>query len=436
MTAHTADAVVVGAGVIGASVAYELAKSGRSVVCVDAAAGAGQGSTSASSAVIRFHYSTYEGVALSWESKFCWDKWKDHLGGEEQPALARFIRSGCVVLEDPQINTQRVLGLFDEVGIPYEEWDSDTLAARVPGIDVGRFWPPRSLDDPLFWSEPEGKLTAFFTPDGGFVDDPSLAAQNLATAAERHGCAFLFRSPVTGVLRDAGRVTGLSLANGDSVVAPVVVNAAGPWSSQLNALADVLDDFTVTTRPLRQEVHHLPGPHGFNSATMPGPVITDLDIGLYTRGTPGDGYLVGGAEPACDPLHWLERPEDADTNPTREVWEAQTTRAAKRMPAQGIPHSISGVVGVYDATEDWTPIYDRTNLDGYYVAIGSSGNQFKNAPVAGRLMQALIEAVESGHNHDADPVCFRAEHTGLSISLGAFSRKRERNLLSSGTVMG
>jgi glycine/D-amino acid oxidase-like deaminating enzyme len=98
--------------------------------------------------------------------------------------------------------------------------------------------------------------------------------------------------------------------------------------------------------------------------------------------------------------------------------------------------SPRGVAGVYDVSEDWTPIYDRTELDGYYVAMGTSGNQFKNAPVVGRFMAALVEFVESGHDHDRDPLRFVAERTGNTINLGAFSRRRPFNANSTGTVMG
>ncbi|GED83345.1 FAD-dependent oxidoreductase [Streptomyces sp. 6-11-2] len=75
-----ADAVVVGAGAIGAAVALELARTGRRVMVVDKFGGVGHGSTSASSAVIRFNYSTWDGVATAWESRHCWARWAEHLG--------------------------------------------------------------------------------------------------------------------------------------------------------------------------------------------------------------------------------------------------------------------------------------------------------------------------------------------------------------------
>ena len=76
---RTADVVVIGAGVIGSATAYQLALSGRSVVVVDKLRGPGQGSTSASSAVVRFNSSTYAGVAMSWEAKHCWEHFRDYL---------------------------------------------------------------------------------------------------------------------------------------------------------------------------------------------------------------------------------------------------------------------------------------------------------------------------------------------------------------------
>lgn len=122
--------------------------------------------------------------------------------------------------------------------------------------------------------------------------------------------------------------------------------------------------------------------------------------------------------------------------PTAAVFEAQVTRAARRLPDLAVPNRARGVVGVHDVADDWTPIYDRTDLGGFSVAIGTSGNQFKNAPVVGQLMAELIGRAENGADHDASPVRFRAPCTGLEIDLGAFSRKRSRNTANSGTVMG
>src|SRR3954469_15342859 len=95
----TADAVVVGAGVIGASVALQLARSGRRVVCIDKAGGPGLGSTSASSAIVRFNYSTRDGVALAWEGKHCWESGRAPVPAPDGEPLARFRRTGLVMLD-------------------------------------------------------------------------------------------------------------------------------------------------------------------------------------------------------------------------------------------------------------------------------------------------------------------------------------------------
>jgi glycine/D-amino acid oxidase-like deaminating enzyme len=420
----TADVVVVGAGVIGASIAFELAKTGRSVVVVDKASGPGQGSTSASSAVIRFNYSTWDGIALSWEAKHCWEKWADHLEGVDDAGMARFHRVGKVFLDVDIAPMGRVLEMFDVAGIPYETWDSDELARRVPGIDAGPYWPNKRVDDPASWEDTETRLGALYTPDAGFVDDPALAAVNLANSAKRRGAQFLYGQSVVAVLGEDA-VTGVRLEDGTEVLAPVVVNAAGPWSGKLNELAGVGADWSVTVRPMRQEVHHVPAPAGYNGDGI-GPCLADLDLGIYMRGTPGDGLLVGGTEPECDGLDWVDDPDAINPNPTQKVFEAQVTRAARRLPELGVPGKAVGIAGVYDVTEDWTPIYDGTEREGFYVAIGTSGNQFKNAPMVGRLMRAVIEGETS----------VVGEHTGLEIGLASFSRNRPRNADSTGTVMG
>ena len=137
-----------------------------------------------------------------------------------------------------------------------------------------------------------------------------------------------------------------------------------------------------------------------------------------------------------DRLDWVDDVEAVNLNRTKELFEAQVTRAARRFPALKIPNTASGIAGIYDVAADWTPIYDRTECDGFYVAIGTSGNQFKNAPMVGKLMTELIDAVSAGRDHDADPVKIRAVRTGNEINMAAFSRKRLFNADNTGTVMG
>ena len=424
-------AIVIGAGVIGCSIAYEMASKGYEVIAVDKAQGPGQGSTSASSAVVRFNYSTFDSVALAWESFHCWKNWPAHLG-EKQERYSKMIDVGVVMLDAPVISGEKTSQLFESVGIPYEVWDSSDLAKNVTGIDAGKYWPPKKLSDDAFWEDAKESLGAIFTPNGGYIDDPLLATENLAQAAINSGVKFRFKSKVTAILQEDSKVIGIEIDGNEKILADVVINAGGPWSNRINQLAGVGEDFTISVKPMRQEVHQINTPMNL----IPGPIIGDLDLGTYMRSSPTGSTLIGGTEPECDRLDWVDDVEAVNLNRTKELFEAQVTRAARRFPALQIPNSPSGIAGIYDVAADWTPIYDRTELDGFFVAIGTSGNQFKNAPMVGKLMTALIDAVRAGQDHDVNPVKVRAERTGNEISLGAFSRKRLFNADNTGTVMG
>ncbi len=426
-----AKAIVIGAGVIGCSIAFEMAAKGYEVIAVDKAQGPGQGSTSASSAVVRFNYSTFDAVALAWESFHCWKNWPEHLG-KKQERYSKMIDVGVVMLDAPVISGEKTSQLFDAVGIPYEVWNSKDLSKNVTGIDAGKYWPPKKLDDDGFWEDAKESLGAIFTPNGGYIDDPLLATENLAQAALSAGVKFRFKSTVTAILKEGNKVTGVELDGSEKILADIVINAGGPWSNRINQLAGVGQDFTISVKPMRQEVHQINTPMNL----LPGPIVGDLDLGTYMRSTPTGSTLIGGTEPECDRLDWVDDVEAVNLNRTKELFEAQVTRAARRFPALKIPNSPSGIAGIYDVAADWTPIYDRTELDGFFVAIGTSGNQFKNAPMVGKLMAALFDEVRAGRDHDVEPVKVRAERTGNEINLGAFSRKRLFNADNTGTVMG
>ncbi|MEE2768873.1 MAG: FAD-dependent oxidoreductase [Actinomycetota bacterium] len=432
------EVVVVGAGVMGASIALELQRAGWSTVVVDKGDAVGGGSTGASSAVVRFGFSTEAGVVAAWESKHRWEAWADHLGLPQRDRgsgpLARFHQTGMLFLEPEGFPRNRFLGLLAQVGVPYEVLDNGALTARFPSLDLGCFWPPRLPDDEAFFSEPDGVLDGWFTPDAGFIDDPQLAARNLMDTAVNHGAELLLRTWVTDVRVTSGRVAGVEFADGSVLDASVVVNAAGPWSSGLNQLAGVTDDMAIATRALRQEVHSANAPVGFLFGEG-GTILGDLDLGYYCVPRPDGSILAGGVEADCDPLDWVDDPDAISHLPTVELFEAQVWRLAKRVPGLEVPRQPVGLAGAYDVTDDWLPIYDRTSLDGFYVAIGTSGNQFKNAPVVGQAIAELIEACESGQDHDSDPLQVDCHLTGQTLNLGVFSRNRTRSA-TTGTVLG
>ena len=430
----SADAVVIGAGVIGSAVAFELARGGRSVVVVDKGPGPGAGSTSASSAIIRFSYSTRDAILTAFEAAAMWRDWAGHLGVTDPDGMCRFIRTGNLVLRTTGYDGMRMTELWDEFGIEYDDLSAAELRERFPWLDPGKFYPPKRIDDPAFADDPDGDLTALYNPDAGFIDDPLLAAKNLAFAARHHEATFRFHAEVTSIDRSGGAVSGVTLADGSSIAAPIVVNVAGPHASLVNRLAGVTDDMRINHRPLRQEVFAAPAPEGARLEDG-APLVADLDVGQYFRPQPGGTLLIGCTEPECDELHWVDDPDTNSEYPTVDVFETYMMRMARRVPEFGVPSRPTGIASMYDVADDWVPIYDRSSLDGYFMACGTSGNQFKNAPLAGQYMRAIIDATADGHDHDADPVQFIGSRTGLTIDLGAFSRRREP-AVTSGTVMG
>ena len=194
----------------------------------------------------------------------------------------------------------------------------------------------------------------------------------------------------------------MTLTDGIEIDAPIVVNVAGPHSFVINRMAGVEDEMNVKTRALRHEVHHVPSPPDFDFE-QDGYHTSDGDTGIYFRPESGNNILIGSEDPDCDPRVWVDDPDKFDRHVTEQQWEAQVYRLARRMPSLRIPNERKGIVDLYDVSDDWIPIYDRSVLDGFYMAIGTSGNQFKNAPVVGHLMAELIDRVEHGHDHDNEP---------------------------------
>ncbi len=434
--AKTADSVIIGAGVIGTATAFELAKRGLKTVSVDRNGGAGLGSTSGSCAIIRVHYSTLEGTAFAYEGYFYWRDWADYLEVEDPDGLADFRQTGCLVMKTEQNgHLEKHMRYCRELGCPYEEWDTARITDSLPVYDLKRFFPAKRPDDEGFGEPTGGEIAgAVFWPTAGYITDPALSAHNIAHAAQNRGSQFLYNRSVTEILRSGSRVGGVKLTDGEEVHAPIVINVAGPASAKINQMAGVLDDMRISTRALRQEVVHVPAPQGFDFEKL-GTVISDSDIACYCRPEHGNHILVGSEDPPCDEHVWVD--DDLDYNRDfTEQWQTQAMRYGQRVPTLGIPSRMRGVVDLYDVTEDWIPIYDRSSLDGFYMACGTSGNQFKNAPIAGKMMAALVDYCEAGGNHDSDPLQFELPYLKRTIDVGFYSRNRVINKDSSFSVLG
>eukprot|EP00928_Gymnodinium_smaydae_P031593 TRINITY_DN23145_c0_g1_i1.p1 TRINITY_DN23145_c0_g1~~TRINITY_DN23145_c0_g1_i1.p1 ORF type:complete len:485 (-),score=53.66 TRINITY_DN23145_c0_g1_i1:187-1617(-) len=446
------DAVIIGAGVIGNALATELSRSGRRTLNIDKLPGSGHGSTGYSSGVLRMMYSLPDSVKFAWEGYTYFERWAEHIGVQDEAGLAEMRRCGALILRNASSQTylNKVVAAYDAVGLEYEEWDAMRIEQALK-FDLTAYGPPRRIDDDRF-GEPNGQRIegGVHFPLAGYVSDPQLAARNLQTAAEATGQAdFAFASEVTAVLRDGGRVKGVRLADGTQVHAPVVVNVAGPHSKHINSLAfpdPTENDMRVTTRPMRQEVAYVqPPPEVDWNDGGEGMICSDLDAGVYFRPEVGGKILLGSVEPECDASSHVypEDPESVypgrDDSSLTDQWTNQVYRLALRMPTMPLPDSANtqGCVACYDVTEDWVPIYDKSALPGYYMAVGTSGNQFKCAGPAGRLMREIIEATEAGQDVDSNPLQFQLKRIpgGGTISSATFSRRRSV-LETSNSVLG
>ncbi|RLJ98921.1 NAD(P)/FAD-dependent oxidoreductase [Ruegeria conchae] len=430
------DAIIIGTGVIGAAIAFEMAKAGWKTLSLDRNTQVGHGSTAGSCAIVRMHYSTFDGTAFAWEGYHYWRDWADYLGLSDDANLAQFRETGCMVMKTEANGfLENHKKYSTELDCPFEEWTPEKITEHLPIYALDSFAPARRMDDPEFGQSNGAHVQgAVFWPNAGYVTDPALSAQNLMDAAKLHGADVRTGAEVREILTSEGRVAGVKLTSGEEIHAKVVVNVAGPGSAIVNEMAGVLGDMTIQTRPLRQEVVHVPAPEGFDFETQ-GTIVSDSDIALYCRPEHGNHILIGSEDPACDPHQWCE--DDVNYNQDfTDQWTTQAMRYAQRVPSLGIPSRTRGVVDLYDASTDWIPIYDKSSLPGFYMACGTSGNQYKNAPIAGKMMTALIGYVEGGADHDANPLQFDLPYLGRTIDTGFYSRKRPINTESSFSVLG
>jgi len=429
------DAIIIGTGIIGGAIGLELAKRGSRTLNVDKLPAAGYGSTSNTCAIIRFHYSTAEGIAMARESYYYWLDWPKHIGTPDESGMAHYINTGCMVIKNEENQyLEHVLPHLDDLKVVYEDLRPEELKELLPYVDTRQFGPPVLAGDPRF-GQPTGEAVAgaIYIPESGFINDPQLACHNQQRGCEARGGQFLFNAEVVEILTEDGHVAGIKLADGTEILAPVVVNAAGPHSFKINRMAGVEEGMRIRTRALKREVCHVPAPKGLDFNVL-GTMISDGDTGSYARPEVGNNLLVGSQDPECDNQEWVD-PDDYDQSFT-DQWKTQVMRKAQRIPSLPIPEQQRGVVDLYDVSDDWLPIYDVSDLSGFYMAVGTSGNQFKNGPVVGKLMAELIAKVEAGQDHDNDPVQFDFIYTRRTLDIGFFSRLREVNQDSSNTVMG
>lgn len=416
------EVLVVGAGVIGASAALALSKAGHDVLVIDRNSGIGDGSTGSSAGIIRVHASDAQSSALADDALAVWNSWREFLGADDSEELARFVQCGSLILNAANGFAEQAETAMTTAGVDFEKWTLEDMTSHFPYFDFHRFGPPRSVDDEAFWDEPTEYLSGgLYTPQSGYIGDPTLTAVNLMRAAQRAGARIRLAATVVSIDIEADRVVGVTLTDGTALRADTVLAVAGPHTDGLIRGIGAMSDFRVRTQRLREELIHVPAPVGLN-LDLQGVHVVDADLNINFRPERGDAFLIGSNGERAEEQTRIEDPDDFDRLVTAAAWERTTLRLARRIPDLGIPRARMGVVGLYDAAEDWLPIYDRTCFDGLFVAMATSGTQFKTAPIVGELLRYVIETELNGRDHTAES--FRSPVSERTFSTAQFSRLR------------
>lgn len=376
------DLVIVGAGIIGLSIAWQVARrSNLKIAVVEKGIGVGEGSTGASSAVCRFRYSLDEMVTLARDGIAAYQHWQDFTG--LRTPRAQYNREGVLWLPGSdgqwaELQHQRMRKL----GISTEVLDEQDLCSRFPAINPCALAP--DVNDGSSHECASGG-SSLLEVDGGYMD-PVSAAQDLVEACLGSGVDVRFQCAVSDVLLEAGRVTGIALRNGEYIFSPLVLNAAGPWCRELYAAAGLPLQWNL--EPVRIQVLHRDRP-----ASLPGhiPVTVDMSGGIYFRTqNRGQQLIVSSVreederEVIVDPDHFLRVPDDRFEMEKLHILH-------HRLPGLSYKGAVTGYCGLYTVnTDDVHPILGPTQVEGFWVANGFSGHGFKLAPAIGSLIaQAL-----------------------------------------------
>ena len=353
-TTHSFDAIIIGGGIAGTSLAFHLAGRGLKPVVLERqhlAAGA----TGRSSGLVRMHYDLEPESRLAWASFHYFRNWKEIVGGE-----CGFTRTGFLQIVAPAY-TEKLkanVAMHQRVGIP---------SLVVTPADVKRLAPEFVTDD---------FEAAAYEPESGYAD-PVSTAQAFLNAARERGAELVADCRVTGIRLAGGRVSGVSSTQG-SFSAPVVVNAAGAWAAEIGKLAEVLIPLDTWTH----EVAFVRRPAG-----MPAhPTVIDDSLSMYFRPETGGLTLVA----LEDGNRFGESPEADTEHVAGGFVERAVERLSRRMPRIEAGSLHSAHTGRDGITPDQRCILDQAGPDGFYVACGFSGTGFKLGPAVGACLAELI----------------------------------------------
>jgi sarcosine oxidase subunit beta len=353
---RTADFLVIGAGVVGASIAFHLAKRKAGRVLVLDKGLAAQGGSSRSSALVRMHYTLPHEVQLARKSLEIFTSWEDYVGRPGCFKRLGFIR---LVPANEVERLKRNVAMQQGLGVN---------TRLVSAQEVKEIEPDWRVDD---------IEVAAYEPDSGYGDGVVTANDFLERAREM-GAEFRPRTRVTAFKVERDRARGVATDQGE-LEAPVVIAAAGPWSIPLFRGVD----FELPIEPEYHRVAILGNPPGMRGG---GCALIDGIASMYLRSEGPERTLVGE----------FVGPRDVDPDDFPQSIQAEELAeiamlGARRIPALGESGLVGGVTGMYDMTPDQRPLLGPTpGVEGLYLAAGFSGMGYKISPAVGLTMAELL----------------------------------------------
>ncbi|MDX2203297.1 MAG: FAD-binding oxidoreductase [Hyphomicrobiaceae bacterium] len=362
---QTSDIVIVGAGIVGSATAYFLSRhpgcAGQRIVLLERDRTFAEASTARSAGGLRQQFSTPENIALSQATLAMIRSARDLLGADadvafrEQGYLVLASDAGADILRENH-------AVQSAAGAP--------ISLLAPG-DLVRTFP---------WLSVDGLAVAAHGVTGeGWFDPPSFAG--LMRKSARAAGVELVYADVTGISRDAGRILGVTLADGTTIAAGSLVIAAGAWSGSLAALAGV----PLPIEPRKRFIYVIDcrdTPEALRAA----PLTVDPS-GVWFR-PEGRFFICGrspeeGAEPPAGNLSDIDH-AFFET----EVWP----QLAARVPAFESVRVVNAWAGYYDynTLDQNAVIGAHPQLSNLFMATGFSGHGAQQGPAAGRAIAELI----------------------------------------------
>ncbi len=376
----TADIVIVGAGIIGLSIAHQISRRDDSrIVVLEKALNVAEGSTGASCAILRQRYTHPEAVTVSRDGLRAHRNWAAYTGVNEPRAL--FHHTGVLwMLGEEREQLAEVHSMMSGLGIDVSLIDGDAVRERYPALSTCSV--PFDLTGEVEHECAEHDVFLHEAESGFF--DPVSAAQDLLEAIRARGVDVRFAAEVTAVRTTGGAIAGVDLADGTAIDAPIVVNAAGPWASRLAATAG-FDYSPWTIRPIRAQVIYREWPR--DEVPGPLPVVADGAGGIYFRPEVGGQQILVGSIREEDEQEIVTDPDVFNGNIDAAFRDVKIHALHHRIPSLPYRGLITGLAGMYTMNvEDVHPVVGPTDLEGFIVANGFSGHGFKEAPAIGSMV--------------------------------------------------